>query len=121
MMVFWVACAGSLGAVSRFVVDGAVRHRRSTEFPWATVLINVTGSLLLGFIVGMVLFHGVPRELQLIVGVGFCGGYTTFSTASVETIRLMQRGKHWAGALNAVGTLLITVAAAAAGMAVAAL
>lgn len=121
MTALWVACAGSLGAVSRFVVDGAIRHRRSTEFPWATVLINVTGSLLLGFIVGVVLFHGVSRELQLIAGVGFCGGYTTFSTASVETIRLMQRRRYWAGAFNAIGTLLITVAAAAAGMAVAAL
>jgi len=89
MMVVWVACAGSLGAVARFVVDGAIRHRRNTEFPWATVMINVTGSLILGFLVGVVLFHGAPREIQVIAGVGFCGGYTTFSTASMETIRLL--------------------------------
>jgi fluoride exporter len=121
MMVVWVACAGSLGAVARFVIDGAIRHRRNTEFPWATVLINVTGSFLLGVIVGIVLFHGASREIQLIVGVGFCGGYTTFSTASVETIRLIQRRRYWAGLCNAIGTLLITVAAAAAGMAIAVL
>lgn len=120
-MALWVACAGSVGAVARFMLDGAIRHRRSTDFPWATVLINVTGSLLLGLIVGLVLFHGAPRELQLIVGMGFCGGYTTFSTASVETIRLMQRRRYWAGLSNAVGTLVVTVAAAAAGLAMAAL
>ncbi|MDZ7881749.1 MAG: fluoride efflux transporter CrcB [Mycobacterium sp.] len=121
MMAFWVACAGSAGAVARFVLDGAIRHRRNSDFPWATMSINIAGSLLLGFIAGLVLFHGAPREVQLIVGVGFCGGFTTFSTASVETIRLIQRRRYWAGALNSIGTLLITVAAAAAGMAMAVL
>lgn len=121
MMVAWIACAGSAGAVARFVVDGAIRHRRATEFPWATVLINVSGSLLLGFLAGMVLFHGASRGIQLIAGVGFCGGYTTFSTASVETIRLIQRRRYWAGLSNAIGTLAVTVTAAAAGMAVASL
>ena len=118
MMAFWVALAGSGGAVARFVLDGAIRHRRSADFPWATMLINITGSLLLGVIVGLVLFHGAPGELQTIVGVGFCGGFTTFSTASVETIRLIQRRRYWAGAFNSIGTLLITVAAAAAGIAI---
>lgn len=121
MMVMWVAVAGSVGAVARFVVDGMIRRRRNTEFPWATVLINVTGSLLLGFIVGFVLFHGASREIQVIVGVGFSGGYTTFSTASVETIRLIQRRRFWSGLSNAIGTLLVTVAAAAAGMSMAVL
>ncbi|BAH55677.1 MULTISPECIES: fluoride efflux transporter CrcB [Rhodococcus] len=119
MMVWWIACAGSVGAIARFVVDGAIKHRRSVEFPWATAAINVTGSLLLGFVVGLVLFHGVPREVQLIVGVGFCGGYTTFSTASFETVRLIHRGRYAAGVTNAVGTLLVTVAAGAAGLALA--
>ena len=70
MMVLWIACTGSAGAVARFVVDGAMCHRRNAEFPWATVFINVSGSVLLGFTVGLVLFHGAPREIQLIVGVG---------------------------------------------------
>jgi CrcB protein len=85
------------------------------------VLINVTGSLLLGYIVGVVLFHGAPWEIQVIAGEGFCGGYTTFSTASVETIRLIQRRRYRAGLSNALGTLPSTVAAAAAGMAMAVL
>ena len=58
---------------------------------------------------------------NLIAGVRFCGDYTTFSTASVEAIRLIQRRRYWAGMANAVGTLLVTVTAAAAGLAVAGL
>lgn len=120
-MVLWVALAGSLGAVARFVVDGAIRSRRASEFPWATVAINVTGSLLLGFLAGVVIFHGDAPQVQTIAGTGFCGGYTTFSTASFETVRLIQRRRYAASAANALGTLLLTIAAGAAGLALAGL
>lgn len=79
----------------------------------------MTGSLLLGFVTGLILFHGVPREIQLIVGVGFCGGYTTFSTASFETARLIQHQQYAAGLANAVGALLLTIVAGGAGLALA--
>ena len=73
----------------------------------------MTGSLPVGFITGLVLFHGVPREIQVIVGVGFCGGYTTLSTARVETVRRIQRQKYAAWRRhNAVATPLVTVAPA---------
>ncbi|MFC4605406.1 fluoride efflux transporter CrcB [Rhodococcus kronopolitis] len=121
MLTLVIAGAGAVGAVARFVLDGAIRSRRATEFPWATVVINVTGSLLLGFVVGLTLFHGAPHEVQAIVGVGFCGGYTTFSTASFETVRLIQRQRYRAGLANALGTLLLTVAGGGAGLALAGL
>lgn len=121
MMALWVALAGSAGAVARFVLDGMIRSRRATEFPWGTMVINVTGSLLLGFVVGLVLFRGAPSEVQTIIGVGFCGGYTTFSTASVETIRLIQRRRYLAGVTNALATLVVTVAAGAVGLGLAGL
>ncbi|MEU4711062.1 fluoride efflux transporter CrcB [Nocardia salmonicida] len=121
MMVVWVGLAGSGGAVARFVLDGMIRSRRATEFPWATVLINVTGSLLLGALTGLVVFHGAPSSMQTIAGVGFCGGYTTFSTASYETVRLIQRQRLGAAAANAIGTLALTVVAGAAGLAAVAL
>lgn len=120
MMVLWVACAGSLGAVCRFVLDGAIKQRRGTRFPWATVVINLSGSLILGFVTGLVLFHSADENLQAIVGAGFCGGYTTFSTASFETVRLIQQGRYRAGIGNAAGTLLTTLTAAAAGLTAAA-
>lgn len=116
MTLLWVTLAGSAGAVCRFVLDGAIRARRATEFPWATVIVNVSGSLLLGFLTGLVLFQQAPGSLTLIAGTGFCGGYTTFSTASVETVRLLQRGRYRAATANALGTLVTTVCAAVLGL-----
>ncbi|WP_432547248.1 fluoride efflux transporter FluC [Kineococcus sp. SYSU DK004] len=112
-----VCLAGSLGAVARFVVDGEVRRRWPTTFPWPTVGVNVTGSLLLGLVTGLVLAGAGPQDLRAVAGLGFCGGYTTFSTAVLESVRLAQRGAWWAAAGNAAGTLVATTAAAAAGLA----
>ncbi|MFN2560016.1 MAG: CrcB family protein [Jatrophihabitans sp.] len=116
MTVFFMALAGAAGAVARFVIDGVILRRRGSDFPWATLLINATGSLLLGVATGLVLFHACPSELRLVVGTGFCGGYTTFSTASFEIVRLVQR----ASPLRAVGyltaTVVLTVGAGAVGL-----
>ncbi|WP_137146918.1 fluoride efflux transporter CrcB [Mycolicibacterium sp. CR10] len=119
MTVVAMMLAGAGGALLRFVIDGAVKHRRSVSFPWATIVINVSGSLLLGFLAGLVMFDGAPNSLQQIVGTGFCGGYTTFSTASFETVRLAQQ-RHSLKALgNAVGSLVASVSACVAGLALA--
>jgi CrcB protein len=118
--LLWVALAGAAGAVARFVVDGAVRHRWAPTFPWATLAINVSGSLLLGLVTGAVLFAGAPDLLHAVVGVGLCGGYTTFSTTSFETVRLAQQGRAAAALANALGSLVASVAAATAGLGTAA-
>ena len=119
MTVLAVMAAGAVGALARFLVDGVVKHRRAPRFPWATVAINITGSLLLGILAGAVLAAGAPAALQQILGTGFCGGYTTFSTASFETVRLNEQRRSAAAALNAVGTLFGSVAACALGLALA--
>ena len=106
---------GAAGAVTRFLVDSEVKRRWPTTFPWATFGINVTGSLLLGILVGAVLFH--PSAWQTVVGTGFCGGYTTFSTASFETVRLVQQNARGQALLNALGSLIASVAACAGGLA----
>lgn len=116
MLTVWVALAGSAGAVARFWVDGSIRSRWAARFPWGTLVINVSGSLLLGVLTGLALFHGAPSATRTIVGTGFCGGYTTFSTASFETVRLVQSGRRVQAALNGVGTLLLTVLAGGAGL-----
>lgn len=115
MTAVWVALAGSVGAVVRFVVDTVLRERFAVRLPWPTMLVNVTGSLLLGILTGLVVFHHVPASWLTVVGVGFCGGYTTFSTTSVDTVRLIVQGRYRDAATVAVGTLTITVAAAGAG------
>ncbi|NGX07865.1 chromosome condensation protein CrcB [Mycobacteroides franklinii] len=117
MIVMVVVLAGALGAVLRFVVDSAVKHRRNPRFPWTTLLINLTGSALIGLLSGLVVFHHATPQLLVVLGTGFCGGYTTFSTASVESVRLIEQ-RHWSLALyNTFGTLLGTVGACAAGLA----
>jgi fluoride exporter len=109
--------AGASGAVSRFVLDALIKQRWKSPFPLATVVINVTGSALLGVLAGIVLFHGQSSTWQTVVGTGFCGGYTTFSTASFETVRLVQQGRRMLGLLNAIGSLVSSVGACAVGLA----
>ncbi|GAA2848486.1 fluoride efflux transporter CrcB [Paenarthrobacter ilicis] len=116
MTVLLLALAGGLGAATRFVLDGFVRTRIKTALPWGTVLINVSGSLVLGFLAGMVMRGLAPESLLLILGTGFLGGYTTFSTASLETIRLIQSRRPGLALVNGVGTMAISVLAAAAGV-----
>lgn len=112
--------AGGVGAVCRVVLDGALTARRPRVFPVPTLLINVAGSLLLGLLAGLVLFHGAPDAWRAVLGTGFCGGFTTFSTASVGSVRLAEQDRPGLAALNALGTLALTLAAAGAGLALAA-
>ena len=119
--VVWVGLAGSVGAAARFVADGAIRGRVATRVPIGTVAINVVGSLVLGVLTGLVVFHRVTPTLTLVAGTGFCGGFTTFSTASFETVRLLQEGELGAAGINVGVTVAGTLAAAVAGMALASL
>jgi CrcB protein len=118
VIVVLTLVAGACGALARFLLDSSIKSRWQSPFPWATVIINVTGSLLLGILAGLVLFHGQPTAWQTVVGTGFCGGYTTFSTASFETVRLVQQNRRSLALLNAVGSLVLSVAACALGFAV---
>ena len=116
MIVVLLCLAGGLGAVARLVLDGVIRERAGTDFPWATLLINLSGSLLLGVLTGLVLFRGAPDQLRMVLGTGFCGGYTTFSTASFETVRLVQQ-RRLARALGyGAASVLGALAAAALGL-----
>lgn len=119
----WVAfvAAGAVGAPVRYLADGFVGDRTEGAFPWGTFLINVTGSLLLGLLSGLALYHAFPKTPKLVLGTGFCGAYTTFSTFTFETVRLLEEGALTEAFRNAVGTALTCAAAAAAGLALAAL
>ncbi|AKT52288.1 fluoride efflux transporter CrcB [Arsenicicoccus sp. oral taxon 190] len=120
-----VAVGGGVGAALRFVLDGWVRARARSAFPdgfpVGTVLINVTGSALLGLVYGLAARHALGAGWALALGAGVCGGYTTFSTASLETVRLAADGRSAAALLNGLGTLVVSVLAAAAGLWLAAL
>jgi len=112
-----IALAGGLGAAARFVIDGVVARRNPFRFPLGTLVVNVTGSLLLGLLTGAVIAYGGAEELQLILGTGFLGGYTTFSTASVEAVRLAVGARALALSFaHAAGMLVLSLAAAGLGL-----
>ncbi|PYI65071.1 fluoride efflux transporter CrcB [Arthrobacter livingstonensis] len=117
MTVLLLALAGGVGAGLRFMVDGLIRARARTALPVGTMLINISGSLLLGFLTGLVAGHYTDTAVGLILGTGFLGGYTTFSTASFETVRLIQARRTGLAVINAAGTMASCVLAAAAGAA----
>ncbi|MDR6972409.1 fluoride efflux transporter CrcB [Leifsonia shinshuensis] len=116
LLVLAVAAAGGVGAVARLLFDGGLRSWLRTGYPIGTTIINVTGSFLLGLVTGLALAHGLPPEWRAVLGTGFLGGYTTFSTASYETVRLAQQRRYRAAAFNGVGMLVLALAAAGLGL-----
>jgi fluoride exporter len=114
-----ISVAGGMGAALRLVLDGLIRARVKSTYPVGTTVINVTGSFLLGLVTGLATSQLVSHQWQLVVGTGFLGGYTTFSTASFETVRLIEDRRYVAAAFNGLGMLLICTAAAALGFAAA--
>jgi len=113
--------AAAIGAPLRYLVDGAIGDRVRSVFPWGTFVVNVSGSLLFGMITGLALYHAFPESPKVILGTGFCGSYTTFSTFSFETVRLVEEGALGKAFRNAFGTLVVGAGAAALGLALAAL
>jgi CrcB protein len=109
--------AAAVGACARYLLDAFVQSRTDGEFPWGTCVINVSGSFVLGVITGLALHHGLGLGSKLVLGTGFCGAYTTFSTFGYETVRLAEGGLRGPAvrnvAVNTVGGLL----AAGAGLA----
>lgn len=105
----WVGLGGALGSVARTLIGMALPSR----FPWATLLINVTGSLLIGWLMsrlgpGETVSSATMRNLLV---AGFCGGYTTFSTFSWQTLEQMQKGLWGAAALNVILSVILSLAA----------
>ncbi|HEX5455979.1 MAG TPA: fluoride efflux transporter CrcB [Candidatus Saccharimonadales bacterium] len=116
MTVLFISLAGGSGALARFIVDGLVRTRLGRRFPWGTMLINISGSLILGIITGLFLNHKVGMNTKLILGTGFCGGYTTFSTASFESVRLIEEKLYSQAFYQIMGSLVFSVAFAGLGI-----
>ncbi|WP_193597730.1 fluoride efflux transporter FluC [Microbacterium sp. YJN-G] len=111
-VVFLLAAAcGGLGAATRYLVDLGIARLTGTRFPWGVMVINVTGSLALGVVVGML------PGVVFVAGAGFLGGYTTFSTAMIDAVALWRDGERRASAAYAAGMLLAGIAAAALGLA----
>lgn len=107
MSLLIVMVGAAVGAPLRYLTDRAVQARHDSAFPWGTFIVNVLGSFIFGLVAGR-----LTPEFQLLVGTGFCGALTTYSTFSYETLRLAEEGSEALATLNVVGSILAGVAAA---------
>jgi CrcB protein len=116
----WIAVGAVLGASARYFLSGLVARSIPSAFPYGTLLINVTGSLVVGYF----LVYSTERVLldprwRLLIAIGFCSSYTTFSSYVFESFALMEQGQWWLVSLNALASNLLCLAAVLAGAALA--
>ncbi|MGW3867488.1 fluoride efflux transporter CrcB [Streptomyces sp. NPDC005047] len=114
-----VIAGAAVGAPLRYLTDLSVQKRHDTVFPWGTLAVNVAGCLILGLLAGAVTYDAASNSLQLLVGTGFCGALTTYSTFSYETMRLAESGARFFAAANIVASIVAGLGAAFLGVTVA--
>ena len=119
MTALLVIAGAVAGAPLRYLTDLLVQSRHDSVFPWGTLAVNAAGSLILGAVAGAV-GGGAPGWLLTLLGTGFCGALTTFSTFGLETVRLAGEGSVLEAVLNVAASLLIGLVACAGGWALAA-
>jgi CrcB protein len=111
---FWIAIGGALGSVARYWCTGVAARLISETFPWGTLIVNVAGSLIIGFFAtitgpdGRLLVGTIPRQFVMI---GICGGYTTFSSFSLQTLNLLNDGEWLYAGLNIVASVILCLVA----------
>lgn len=115
MTVLLIALGAALGAPLRYLTDRAVQARHDSPFPWGTLTVNVAGSLLLGVVAGL----PAGPAVTALVGTGFCGALTTWSTLSYETLRLHRERARFHALANVLASVLAGLGAAFLGWAVA--
>jgi CrcB protein len=111
-----ISCAGACGALARYLIGRLIATRINTTFPWATLLINVSGAFLIGLISGLVTRHVVSAQAQSVLATGLLGGYTTFSTMSWESVQLARGGNRRQAILYLGGNFVPGLIAAAVGL-----
>lgn len=121
MNALLVFLGAGVGGVGRYYIGGWIQEAAGAAFPWGTLVVNVTGSLLLTFTIGLLESSAAAPEWRTFMAIGVWGGYTTFSTFSYETVRYLQDGE-WGRALAYVlATVIVTLLAAIAGFRLASL
>lgn len=110
----WVALGGALGSVARYWFSGIIARFMGETFPWGTLLVNVSGSLLIGFIATVSGTDGrflIPPEARQFMMVGILGGYTTFSSFSLQTLTLARDGEWLLAGANIIGSMVLCLIA----------
>jgi fluoride exporter len=112
-----VAVGGAIGSVVRYLVGIASGKLFGLGFPWGTLIINIAGSLLIGaFVESFALRWDLPQAARLFLTVGICGGFTTFSTFSLDAYLLIERGAWWPAAAYIAASVLLSIAGLVAGL-----
>lgn len=118
MPLILVGIGGFAGAIARYLVDGAVSSRMAGAFPWGTLVVNLSGSFILGLLFALTAERAIlPAEIRGPVLIGFVGAYTTFSTYMLESWRLVEDGAITLAAVNIVGSTALGLLAVVAGLA----
>ncbi|GAA3266635.1 fluoride efflux transporter CrcB [Dactylosporangium vinaceum] len=110
MTLVLIALGAAVGAPLRYLTDRFVQSRHDSAFPWGTLTVNIVGSLVLGLV------SGLPSVWSALLGTGFCGALTTYSTFSYETLKLAQSGARFYAVMNVVASVVAGLGAAAVGM-----
>ena len=118
MSLVLVMVGAAVGAPLRYLTDRAVQGRHGTAMPWGTFTVNVVGSSVLGLLTAAAITGDVSPGTQLVIGTGFCGALTTYSTFSWETLRLFEDDAPLLAGVYLVGSVLAGIAAAATGFAI---
>lgn len=113
----WVFIGGGLGSVSRYAISVYLNKNITTGFPWSTLMVNVLGSLLIGFLLGFALKNNSQHSLLILfLTAGFCGGFTTFSTFAFENLMYLKTGMYGLFAVYTIASILMTLLAVLAGL-----
>jgi len=120
MLILYIAVGSALGGVGRYVIGSALQQRVGVAFPIGTLLVNITGSLLLGFLLRYALgVTQISPEVRALLTTGFCGGYTTFSTFTYDTAVMFEGGEVAKAALYITLSIVVSLVAMFAGFALA--
>ena len=119
MGYLWVGLGGGLGAIARFGLSRLAVARFGVAPPLATLAVNVTGSLLVGLLLSVLVDRGAPERWRLLTVVGFLGGYTTFSAYAIEAVAMVERGQGGRALAYVLGSNALALLACAAGIALA--
>ena len=118
MQLLLVGLGGLCGTIARYLLDTWITDATHATFPWGTLAINVSGSFAIGVLFAVTVERGtLPAELRAPLGIGFLGGYTTFSTFMLESLRLAEGGAWSLAVANIAGSVMLGLVAVVAGVA----
>ncbi len=111
---FWIGIGSALGGMGRYWCSGVIAHAFGETFPWGTIIVNVSGSLVIGFLATLMSPDGrllVPPDARAFLTIGLCGGYTTFSSFSLQTLNLVRDGEWLWATANVLFSVILCLAA----------